>query len=198
MWRSPLNQLCFLSDLTSSEWAAWVQAVGSIVAIAGSVGIAIWQSKQQHKASMALLLAEKRFARIELAKAILSLSTSALQLLKYSTKAFPDRQSVHDTAEGRRHFDFGELRVVEGAIQAVPLHTLPHELVQLTMIVNSTVRQFRENIEFAIQTYRQMDADAFNTFFETLSTLTDSLSRSCDDIKTEVRRAESEAQPFAE
>ena len=193
-----MNQLCFLSDLTSSEWAAWVQAVGSIVAIAGSVGIAIWQSKQQHKASMALLLAEKRFARIELAKAILSLSTSALQLLKYSTKAFPDRQSVHDTAEGRRHFDFGELRVVEGAIQAVPLHTLPHELVQLTMIVNSTVRQFRENIEFAIQTYRQMDADAFNTFFETLSTLTDSLSRSCDDIKTEVRRAESEAQPFAE
>ena len=193
MWRSPLNQLCFLSDLSSSEWAAWVQAIGSIVAIVGAVGIAIWQSKQQHKASLVPLREEKKLARTELAKALLSLSTGALRLLEHSTKAFPDRQSVYDGAEGYRHFDFGELRVVEGAIQSVSLLTLPHELVRLMMIVNSTVRQFRENIEIAIQTHRKMDANAFNTFFEALSTLTNSLSRTCDDIKIEVRRAESEA-----
>lgn len=29
-----MNQLCFLTNLSSSEWAAWVQAVGSIAAIA--------------------------------------------------------------------------------------------------------------------------------------------------------------------
>jgi len=189
----PMNQLCFLSNLTSSEWAAWVQAIGSIAAICGAVAIAVWQSKQQHKASLDLLRAEKRLARTELAKALLSLSTGALRLLDHSAKAFPDRQSVHDTAEGRRYFDFGELRVVEGAIQAISLHTLPHELVRLVMIVNSTVRQFRENIEFAIQTHRQMDADGFTKLFDALTGLSKSLALTCADIEKEVRRAENEA-----
>lgn len=185
-----MNQLCFLSNMTSSEWASWVQAIGSIAAIIGALGIAIWQSKQQHKASLALMHAEKKLARTELAKALLSLSAGALRLLEHSTKAFPDRQSVHDAAEGRRHFDFGELRTVEGAVQAISLHTLPHELVRLTMIVKSTVRQFRENIEFAVQTHRQMDANAFNTLFEALNSLTKSLALTCADIEKEVRCAE--------
>jgi hypothetical protein len=185
-----VNKLCLLSNLTSSEWASWVQAIGSIAAIFGAASIAVWQSKQQHKASLALLRAEKQLARVELAKALLSLTTGALRLLEHSAKAFPDRESVHDTAEGRRYFDFGELRVVEGAIQAISLHTLPHELVRLTMIVNSTVRQFRENIEFAIRSYRQMDANDFKTLFEALSALPTSLALTCADIEKEVRRAE--------
>jgi hypothetical protein len=135
-----LNELCILSSMSSSEWASWVQAIGSIVAILGSVGIAVWQSKQQHKASLNLLQAEKRMARIESAKAFFSLSTGALSLLQHSAKAFPDRESVHDAAEGRKFFDFGELKVVESAVQAISLHTLPHELVRLAMIVSSTVR----------------------------------------------------------
>lgn len=189
-----MNQLCFFSSLSSSDWASWVQAVGSIAAIFGAAGIAIWQSKQQHKASLNLLQTEKRLARTELAKAILSLSTGALRVMEHSAKAFPDRGSVHDTAEGRRYFDFGELRVVEGAIQAISLHTLPHELVHLTMIVNSTVRQFRENIEFAIQTHRKMDAQDFTKLFDALLKLPKNLALTCADIEKEARRAENEAQ----
>ena len=188
-----MHQLCFLSSLTSSEWASWVQAIGSIVAILGAVRIAIWQSKKQYNDSLAVMRAEKQLARTELTKALFSLSTGALRLLEHSTKAFPDRDSVSDAAAGRRYFDFGELRVVEGAIQAISLHTLPHELVRLTMIVCSIVRQFRENIELAIKTHRQMDAMAFSILFETLSSLTESLKRTCVDIETEVRRAHSGA-----
>ena len=188
-----MSELCFLSSLTSSEWASWVQAIGSIVAIFGAVGIAIWQSNRQHEASLFLLREEKRLARTESAKALHSLSTGALRLLEHSVKSFPDRESVHDTAEGRRYFDFGELRVVEGAIQAIALHTQPHELVRLTMIVNSTVRQFRENVEFAIQTHREMDANAFKTFFDALSGLTKSLVLTCADIEKEVQKVENEA-----
>lgn len=170
-----------------------MQAIGSIVAILGAVAIAIWQAKQQHQASLALLRAEKKLARTESAKAIHSLSTGALRLLEHSAQAFPDRQSVHDAAEGRTYFDFGELRVVEGAVQAISLHTLPHELVRLTMIVSSSVRQFRENIEFAVQNHRQLDAGAFGKLFESLAGLSKSLALTCKDIEKEVRRAESEA-----
>ena len=188
-----MNQLCFASGLTSSEWAAWVQAIGSIAAILGAVGIAVWQARRQHEVSMTVLKAERSFARIEAARAMQELSIAANRLLEHSTKAFPDRQAVHDTAEGRRFFDFGELRVLEGAIQAIPLHALPHELVRLTIIVGSCVRQFRENIEFAISRHRQMDATAFTTLFENLSSLTRSLDLTCNDIEAAVKRAECEA-----
>ena len=183
-----MNQLCFAAGLTSSEWAAWVQAVGSIAAIIGTVGIAIWQSRQQHRASMALLLAERSFARVEAAKALQELSIGAHRLLEHSTKAFPDRQAVHDVADGRMFFDFGELRVIEGAIQAVPLHALPHDLVRLTMIVGSCVRQFRENIEFAMPRHREMDGQGFTTLFESLSSLTRNLGLTCKDIEAAVKR----------
>lgn len=82
-----MYELCLLSSLTSSEWASWVQAIGSIAAILGAVGIAVWQSKRQHEASLALLRTEKRISRTESAKALLSLSTGALRLLEHSAKA---------------------------------------------------------------------------------------------------------------
>ena len=40
-----MNELCLLSGLTSSEWAAWVQAIGSVAAIAA----AVWIMNRQHK-----------------------------------------------------------------------------------------------------------------------------------------------------
>ena len=45
-----MNNLCFMSGLTPSEWAAWVQGIGSILAVAVAAGIALWQ-KQQTEAS---------------------------------------------------------------------------------------------------------------------------------------------------
>lgn len=188
-----MNQLCVFSGLTSSEWAAWVQAIGSIAAILGSVGVAVWQSQQQHRTSMATLKAERSFARLEAARAIQELSTGALRLLEHSTKAFPDRQAVHDTAEGRRFFDFGELRVIEEAVQTIPLHTLPHEFVRLTMILGSCIRQFRESLEFALPQYSQMDSNAFDDLFDSMASLTRSLGLTCKDIDAAVKRAEGEA-----
>ena len=35
-----MHQLCFLSYLTSSDWAAWIQAIGSIAAIAVAILVA--------------------------------------------------------------------------------------------------------------------------------------------------------------
>lgn len=187
-----MNQLCFLSNLTSSEWAAWVQAVGSIAAIFGATGIAIWQARRQHKDSLKLLHTERRLARTELAQALLSLSTSCLRLLKYCAEQFPDRESVHKIADGNVHLDLNELRVVEGAVLAIPLHSLPYKLVSLTMMVSSTVRQFRENVEFALQSHRSMDAAEYEKFFVVLDEMQTSLKLTCNDIQTEVTRLQND------
>lgn len=187
-----MNQLCFLSEMTSSEWAAWVQAVGSIAAVFGAAGIAIWQARQQHKNSLALLRTEQRLGRVELAKALLSLSQNCLRLLDHLAAQFPDREAVYNIAEGKVHVDFNELSVVEGAVHDIPLHSLPHGLVSLTMMVSSTVRQFRENVDFALQSHRTMDANEFKKLFRVLADMRASLKLTCNDIEAEVKRSENE------
>lgn len=51
-----MNTLCFLTDLSSSEWAAWGQAVGSILA----VGAAFLVGYNQNKTAMKLFMEEKQ------------------------------------------------------------------------------------------------------------------------------------------
>jgi hypothetical protein len=183
-----MNQLCVLTHLTSSDWAAWVQAIGSIVAI----GIAVWVSHQQSKNSLNVIRVEHRLTRTELAKALLSLSTNCKQLLDHITAQFPDRETCHFIADGTNHFDFNELQVVEHAVSAIPLHNLPHRLISLTMMVSSTVRQFRENVQYMLHHYTKMDGAAFQKFFDTLEELRVSLEQTCKDIQGEVKRSESE------
>ena len=84
-----MNELNDITNIASSEWPAWVQAIGSIVAIIGAAGIAIWQSKKQHQNSLELLSAEHRLARLETAQALLSLSTSSLKMLNHYAKLLP-------------------------------------------------------------------------------------------------------------
>ncbi len=50
-----MNTLCLTTNLTSAELAAWVQAIGSIVAIIAVVLIAVWQANKQHRSALALL-----------------------------------------------------------------------------------------------------------------------------------------------
>lgn len=188
-----MNQLCLLTNLTSSEWAAWVQAVGSIAAIVGAASIAIWQSASQQTNAIALQRTEQRQAKLESARTLLALSTNCARAMKHAAQQFPDRESLHRIADLEAHFDFNELRVIEGAVLNVPLHSLPHSLVSVTMIVSSTVRQFREKVESALRFHRQMNSGAFEDFFSTIAEMQGSLAQTCRDIEASVASFESEA-----
>ena len=84
-----MQELCFISGMTSSEWASWVQAIGSIAAIFGAAGVAIWQSNKQQKNSLALLRTEQRLTRTELARALLTLSTNCQRAIAHCAAQFP-------------------------------------------------------------------------------------------------------------
>jgi hypothetical protein len=43
-----------------SDWAAWVQAIGSIAAIFGAAGVAIWQAHKQHMNSVDVVQSERQ------------------------------------------------------------------------------------------------------------------------------------------
>ena len=100
---------------------------------------------------------------------------------------------IHQIAEQKAHFDFNELRIMESAVIGIPLHSLPHTLVSLTMILSSTVRQFREKIESALHFHRQMDSSAFEDLFSVLNQMQHSIELTCIDIAAEVERFNNEA-----
>lgn len=178
-----MNELCFLTSLSSSEWASWVQAIGSILAIIGAAWIAIWQSAKQHKSAIDLMRIEHNLLRTELARSLLELSVNCSRLFDHVIKRLPDRESVYFIAEQQAPFDLNELRAIESSVLAIPLQSLPHTLVSPAMILSSTLRQFREKVEMALRVHRNMDAKDFGDFFSTLNEMKDSLAKTCDDIK---------------
>jgi hypothetical protein len=59
IWEGCMTTLCFPSALTSSEWAAWVQAVGSILAVLGAASIAVWQARERNASALRLQSKER-------------------------------------------------------------------------------------------------------------------------------------------
>lgn len=189
-----MYQLCFLSGLTSSEWASWVQAIGTILAVLGAAYAAIWQSKAQYANSLRLQREERQSQRVELTKTLLELSRNCEKVFTRVIQVLNnDRATVHAIAAGEKHLDFGEVVRVEQALLSVPLHSLPAKLVTYTMIVSSTARQFRAKVQDALRHHREMDADAFQDLFTTTAEMKDSLRDSCADIEAELRVLEASA-----
>lgn len=183
-----MNNLCITSNLTSSELASWVQAIGSVLAIFASALIAIFQSKKQYQNAQALYKDEQRHIRIELAKTLAILSRNSAKAIKHSIEQMPDRESIHKIASGENYLDVGELRIIDNAIAAIPLHSLPDTLVSPTMILGATIRQFREKVEGMIAFHRTMDENNFEDMFRTFQNMLQSLDLTCGDIEAQVEK----------
>jgi len=188
-----MNALCFTTDLTSSDLAAWVQAVGTIVAVLAAAAIAVWQSKKQHQSALALHKEEQRHARLEQAKTLLALCHNCTKAANHFSSQMCDRESVHKIASKETYFDFRELQALQNATTNIPLYSLPSTLLTHAMVLGATVRQFKQTIDMAIELHRQMDADQFQELFKTLGEMNDSLELTCGDIEAAVQLVQNEA-----
>lgn len=190
-----MNTLCISTNLTSAEWAAWVQAVGSIVAILGAVWTAGWQTRKQHQSGLALQAAQQHQFQAELAKTLSVFARNCSQAVAFLSAQLKDREAVYQIAEGHVHFDLGELSKQDAALAAIPLYSFPSALVTPTMLLSATVRQFREKVEMVLRVDRSMDARAFEDFFQVLRQINESLRATCGDIAKEVERMQHGAAP---
>lgn len=188
--KNKMNELCFLYNLTSAEWAAWVQAVGSIIAIIAAVGIAIHVAKVQHQNALDLHKTEKLTKRVEISKTLFVLSENSLKAMKYIANQLKDRESIHNAAEGLIPCGVGELSRIDTYLNNIPILSVPYSMVTLTMILGSTVRHFKEKVELALTLHRKMDADMFDEFFRTLGEMISSIEATCNDIDAGVKRLE--------
>lgn len=175
--------------MSTSDWAAWAQAIGTVVAIVGSVGTAVWQTRKQYALALAEMREERRQGRREAALNLLALASEALELLHKAGQALPTREAIMSLAQGDEVlFDVQELQVMEGALDAVQLHVLPHDLVRPARMVQTGVRQYRVALGRAIERYRKMDAAEFERALSSLGLLTRGLEKTCHDIGEQVRR----------
>lgn len=185
-----MHMLYLLSNLTSAEWAAWVQALGSVAAILAAAWIAIHQAKLQHQSALELHRTEQRTARVEIAKTLSVLAINSSKAMGHVSDQLNDRESVHLTAEGLIHCDLGELRRIDTYLIGIPLHSLPYSLVTLSMILGSTVHQFKDKVEMTLRLHRKMDAKQFEDFFRTISEMNASIEATCHDIAAEIKSLE--------
>lgn len=168
--------------------AAWAQAIGTFLAIGGAAGVAIFQSSSQHRSAQRLQREAWRYERTETMKTLWQLADNSLKLVKHVIAELNSREAFHSIGDHQKRFDLSELRRMEGAIVAIPLHNLPASLVRPTMILNSTLRQFRENVENALLRHRLLTEGDFDQLFQTFGEMREGLAITCSEIKREVDR----------
>lgn len=111
-------------DLGKSDWAAWVQAVGSIAAIFS----AIWISNNQHEKERLQRAAQECEDSVAAFEAVAEM----IQQASYFTKWATDRTAnPKDTAKGYPFFPehdetMANLEEVRSLIAAIPIHTPPY------------------------------------------------------------------------
>ncbi len=182
-----MNDLCISSNQTSSEWASWVQAIGSVLAIIAAAWIARYQTRLQRESALVLHRTERQTARAEAAETLSVLADNSAKAMADVSGQLQGREAVTQAAKGLIHCDIGEVRRLDGYLSAISLHELPSSLITLTMILGSTVRQFKEKIEMALRLHGQMDATMFEDFFRTTALLNESAKATCRDIAEKVR-----------
>lgn len=190
--RRLMDPPCLSTALTSAEFAAWVQAIGSIVAILAAALIAIWQARVQHRGALALQIAEHERVRVELGKTLSVLAASSVSAVAHISQQLSTRDAVHNVGHEELFLDLGEVRRLDASLAHIPLHGLPETLVTPTMILSALVRQYLAKVEMALRVHRQMDAAAFEDLFEFFEFTNTGLNATRQDIANEVSRMQKE------
>jgi hypothetical protein len=122
-----------ITSMSAAEWAAWIQAAGSVVAIGAAARIASRQTRE----TLAAAEADRIRKALVIEETLLALATQFAEELHnvetcYATKVgalnFTDRFMPQDL-----------FVLVEAAARAIPMHEMPLRCIQLTRNIYDTV-----------------------------------------------------------
>lgn len=82
------QHLCFESGLSVSDWASWVQAVGSVCAILASAGVVWWQVQRQHRHQIELSRETQVREEVRLLNGCIGVLGNACEELREAADAF--------------------------------------------------------------------------------------------------------------
>lgn len=174
-----------LEKLTVSDWAAWVQAIGTLLAIFFSARIAIKQSKLQFESSLKLQKFQDAEKRLILTESVLSIFKNAVASIKYVKNELSIRQAVYEVATKRKYYDLDMLTDVLNTLRQIPIHDLPSPtLVTSVMVAIPTIRQLDIQINKALLESSKMDADDYDKLFLTIEEIYQSMTKTHKNVQS--------------
>lgn len=183
-----MNVLCLSTDLTSSELAAWVQAIGSIVAIAVALFVAAYQARRQFRSAQDIQAIQQQSAKKETAATLSEVAKICVTTVKFLSTEIDTREKVNFIAKGDRHFDLEQIKRLDYAITEIPVHALPSNFVLPMFLLSSVIRQFAAKVEQVLRVHSSMNSDSFDDFYRVLGEMNNSISLTSDDIAKELTK----------
>lgn len=139
---------------------AWVQAIGSILAILGSAVI-VWVQHELEKLRKTASDLERRKRKLAVIVEIARATASATNKL---ASMFANAKTVYDIASGDKYFDKNIILTLDNPLLAIQLHELDDpKVANEILIFTGNVRQFKENLLQLLQHYRHIDIAQFTS-----------------------------------
>ena len=182
-------QTCLLLpiDLTRGECAAWVQAIGSIVAIYFAIRLAIFQVNKQQQNGLELLLTQKKQELLGSVETLTVLAKQALNLQHVLTKKRLASYELLDEAlaTGLAN-ELPTLIALEKSLDHIELHKLPSPFVVPCLCLTGSIRQLRLKIDNFFASNRRMNQVDYEDFFKTLDEMNVSLESTVKGFEAEL------------
>jgi heme exporter protein D len=172
----------FVSDLSVSECAAWVQAWGSVVAVLVAVAVAAYQSNSQHKSALKLFARQQAQQRRDQIEALTNIAYEACKLVETIRGALGTLTAALQIARKEVYFDLGAIHYLDESVQRISLIGLAPDMVRPVRRLTDVVRQFRWNIDLVFTDYKNMNADEFSSFASVFSEISKSLQALCAEF----------------
>jgi hypothetical protein len=158
-----MQQLCFLSGLSSEQWAAWVQAIGSLAALVVAIWIAAWQATASRKLvedQMLRAQEEERSRRSEVQSHSRAVAIGAVNELGMTAKQLVNMLVQYK----KRDFVPSVIEILEEAanpVRQIPLLDLPEPIMAIHLVsVRHMCGMARQSLE--VQAPGRLPAPAEN------------------------------------
>ena len=176
-----MNLFCLFSSITSNELAAWVQALGTIVALA----IAIWQSNKQFKNSLRLIEYEKSVEKLEYIKTILEILRAIHLSTQHAISMVNDLDSLHAACNDEDYPFLDDLKHDFDMLTKIPLHSLPYKFIGFVSNINFVNRYILESFAKAMKSSLALDEAEFSRFLNEVTSLNEEQLATIDDFQVE-------------
>lgn len=167
--------------LAKSEWAAWVQAIGALVAI----GSAYWIGKSQQRAAEAIEAARKRDADLRTLQSIMLMAQNAVSMCQLFTRKW-DQEPIVPPTEILKGMDGFRAFASRVDPLAIPTAGLAAELIRLPRSFSILDLVARD-----VDTTRLTSAERFNAAHDALRrqirALEDQLASLVTECSDEIR-----------
>lgn len=171
--------------------AAWVQAVGSVLAIMASAGVVYLQhalhDKRDQQARLAALVARMR--------TIQEIADSTAGTMLWCRDAFPTANRIRRIADGREPFPHDAVRMLPDAVASIPLHELssPAMVFEVRVLVILT-RQMQAAIWWLLANHAGLQPAELESSVTNLDALTEKAYASVARIREHVDFVEREGR----